>query len=559
MSDPEPDVPTYLKGYRPWLWLILLCAALYVPGMAALPATDRDESRFMQASRQMLETGDFVRIRFMHEARNKKPAGIHWLHVAAVSLTAGKATVERWPYRIPSALGALAAVLLLFAAGQTLFDRRTAFLAAALLGSAFILVFEAHIAKTDAVLLATVMAAQYPLLLLFKAARDDEPAPGWAPYLLWIALGLSLLIKGPIGPFVVALTAVGLWLTRHWRSLWRDVKPLIGVPIMVAIAAPWFVAIIFADPDFVRESAGHDFFKKLISGQEAHGAPPGYYIVTLLLTFAPGSLFMWPALWRAWRQRREPEIAVCLLWLLPFWLVLEIVPTKLPHYILPSLPALALLTARAALAVEEGLILSVKTWWMRAGFAMGGGAVVIFAAVVVGLVHYSEGTMGYLFLWPPVVLVSVLWIMRRIWRADLRGALLLAACTAPLFHIALYQWGLPGASLIWPSRGVAAMVDRAAPDRATRPALISTGYREPSLVFGLGTATEFAEPPEMVPKLKARAAWFALVGADKQAQFLAEAQRRELTVHEIDRVSGYNYSNGRRVMLTLYGSQPRRQ
>jgi hypothetical protein len=154
--------------------------------------------------------------------------------------------------------------------------------------------------------------------------------------------------------------------------------------------------------------------------------------------------------------------------------------------------------------------------------------------------------------------VPVIWILRRAWRADMRGSLLIAAFTAPLFTAVLYQWALPAASWIWPTQSAAAMVARAAPDRATRPALISTGYREPSLVFALGTSTEFAEPHEMVPKLKARREWLALVGADKRAAFLAEAKRHGLAFHEIELAAGYNYSNGRRVTLSLFGSSPAR-
>src|SRR5262249_28631808 len=103
------------------------------------------------------------------------------------------------------------------------------FLAAALLGSSLILATEAHIAKTDAVLLATVMVGQFALARLFAADRDGVTAPRWAPYLLWAALGFGILIKGPITPLVVGLTGVGLWLFGFWRGFWRQVKPLIGV------------------------------------------------------------------------------------------------------------------------------------------------------------------------------------------------------------------------------------------------------------------------------------------------------------------------------------------
>src|SRR3712207_21469 len=97
---------------RPRLSLLLLCLFLYLPGFFTLPATDRDEARFAQASRQMVETGDHVRIRFGEEERNKKPAGIHWLQSASVlgveALGLG-GRADIWPYRLPSLGGALLA------------------------------------------------------------------------------------------------------------------------------------------------------------------------------------------------------------------------------------------------------------------------------------------------------------------------------------------------------------------------------------------------------------------------------------------------------------------
>ncbi|HEX4193944.1 MAG TPA: glycosyl transferase, partial [Stellaceae bacterium] len=75
-----------LLGWRPYALLTLLCLGLYLPGLVHLPVTDRDEARFVQASRQMLETHDLIAIRFQDEARNKKPAGIYWLQAASVAL-----------------------------------------------------------------------------------------------------------------------------------------------------------------------------------------------------------------------------------------------------------------------------------------------------------------------------------------------------------------------------------------------------------------------------------------------------------------------------------------
>src|SRR5215813_1547200 len=123
--------------FRPYALLCLLCFILYLPGLAAIPPLDRDEARFAQATRQMLETGDFIRIRFQDEARNKKPIGIYWLQAATVAALSSAESSAIWPYRLPSALGALLAVLLTFGFGSRfLGSRPAAFIASVLLASA---------------------------------------------------------------------------------------------------------------------------------------------------------------------------------------------------------------------------------------------------------------------------------------------------------------------------------------------------------------------------------------------------------------------------------------
>src|SRR5215831_8054655 len=108
------------NGIRPHALLYLLCLILYAPGLAAIPPLDRDEARFAQATRQMLQTGDFVRIRFQDEARNKKPIGIYWLQAASVAALSSPESAAIWPYRVPSALAATIAALLTFVLGARL-------------------------------------------------------------------------------------------------------------------------------------------------------------------------------------------------------------------------------------------------------------------------------------------------------------------------------------------------------------------------------------------------------------------------------------------------------
>lgn len=138
---------------HPYAALVLLCVVLWLPGFFTIPPTDREESRFVQASKQMLETGDFVQIRNGEEERNRKPIGIYWLQApfVAAAQTAGLARENPvWPYRIPSALGGLLAVLATFALWRGILGEEVALLASAMLAGSVILVVETHLATTDA-------------------------------------------------------------------------------------------------------------------------------------------------------------------------------------------------------------------------------------------------------------------------------------------------------------------------------------------------------------------------------------------------------------------------
>ena len=145
-----------------WRLLAIAAFAAFVAlaGLWTMPPLDRDETRFAQATAQMLETGDFVSIRFQDRERNKKPAGVYWLQAASVSAFSTVEAREIWAYRIPSVIAVVFAAIFVFFAGRRLYDAQTGFLAALLLSSAPVVAAEATIAKTDGVLLALTCLAQ---------------------------------------------------------------------------------------------------------------------------------------------------------------------------------------------------------------------------------------------------------------------------------------------------------------------------------------------------------------------------------------------------------------
>jgi len=215
------------------LALIGAFAALFAfAGAFTMPPLDRDEARFAQATAQMLETGDFISIRFQDEERNKKPAGIHWLQAAAVATFSDASARQIWAYRLPSVVGAILAALLTYSAGTRLFGDRVGLLGALLLASAPGVAGEATIAKTDAMLLACVTAAQTALIYIVSAVIENRRAGALLPLLFWIAIGAGILIKGPIILMVCGSTTAALMLRMPRRKLIKALRPALGLMIL---------------------------------------------------------------------------------------------------------------------------------------------------------------------------------------------------------------------------------------------------------------------------------------------------------------------------------------
>jgi 4-amino-4-deoxy-L-arabinose transferase-like glycosyltransferase len=549
-------IERWSRGWRPCALLTLLCLGLYLPGLAALPVLDRDEARFAQATRQMLESGDWLRIRFQDEARNKKPAAIYWLQAASVAAFSDARSTAIWPYRLPSLIGAVAAVLLTFALGTALVGADAALLGAALLASTLGLVFEAHVAKTDAVLLACAVAAQGALGVFYRAARRGGAAAPWGWALLfWAAQGLALLVKGPVVPAVSALTVIALALADREAGWLKALRPLWGLPLMLAIALPWFIAITAATGGgFISEAVGQDLLAKLLGAQEAHGFPPGYYLLLLAVSFWPGALLLAPAFAWGWRQRHDASARFLLAWALPFWLVLEIVPTKLPHYILPAYPALALLAGSGVLALAQAgapparaLTMIVTLLWSIA--TLGLALALVFApqefagsfsiaGVVVAVIIFSLGLRFALALW----------------RGAGTGLVARAAVLALLVFPAAFSLVAPRLDEFWLSRAAAGLVARYQPPHGAP--VVAVGYSEPSLVFLLGTATRSLDPDGAAQYLTSARGAAALVSDDMDAAFRERLRQRGWEPRAFGSVRGLDYSRGSWMTLTLYTGAP---
>jgi 4-amino-4-deoxy-L-arabinose transferase-like glycosyltransferase len=549
---------TWLERWgRGWRGPMLAAVVAFIagaPGLLGLPPLDRDESRFAEASAQMLETGDFVSIHFQAQPRFKKPIGVYWLQAASVMLLSHVEDRAIWAYRVPSLAGAMLAAAACAWGAAAFLPPGASLLAGAMLGASFLLSTEAAIAATDGVLAGAVTLAMAALGRLYLSARGREawrgPPVGLATRtLFWAGLSLSVLVKGPIGPMVVALTLAAL-------AIWdRKVRWMAGLGwgwgliLLAAVTLPWAMAITVAtDGAFWGAALGGDLAPKLVEGQEGHGAPPGFYLVLLPLLVFPAGLLLPAAATGAWRGRHAAATRFALCWLVPSWLVFEITPTKLVHYTLPLYGALAWLMAQAlvspmprgsriageALLALTGAVMTAACWLV---FLQHGAAPAPWlSAVVASALMAAAAIAGVLLL-----------------RASPQAAVATSGVLALIGHGVLLGLLLPADKPLWLSseveRRLAAAGDNPRDGVVAGPVTVA-GYAEPSLVFLLGADTQLGDAADAAAAI-AQGRPAVVEGRDQRA-FAAALAADGVAARLIGQVAGLDYSKGRHDILRLY-------
>tara|TARA_R110002096_G_scaffold108686_8_gene237867 strand:+ start:916 stop:2580 length:1665 start_codon:yes stop_codon:yes gene_type:complete len=481
----------------PRLTLIALLALLmFLPGFATLPVTDRDEARFLQASRQMVQSGDPIDIRFQDAPRYKKPVGIYWAQSAAALLSGEAEDAPVWVFRLPSLLGAVAAVVLVAVTGAPLIGVGPAAVAAVLFAASLVLGGEARIAKTDAVLLALIMGMLAILARLHMAKAP--PTTRQFAWIFWVCFGLGILVKGPIAPMVAGLTMLTVSILRR-EARW--LHPLAApLPMLAGFAlfVPWLLAISAQSGGaFWQASVGDDLLSKAAAGQEGKGLPPGTYLVLLWLTFWPGSVVLAMALPRIWRRRAEPAFVFLLAWLIPVWLLFEAVPTKLIHYTLPVYPALALL----AVAGFLGAPLPLSRWARGAGVALLLPGILLagFGFSLLAQWQGPDDAVGLLVSAAALAVGFAVAAMVALHREYRLATVLLLTATGAVLHAGIFT-SLARLPALWPSVQIYEAAEAAVEGRdCAAPRLVGWGYSEPSLVWLGGRETVLADGRAELP------------------------------------------------------------
>jgi 4-amino-4-deoxy-L-arabinose transferase-like glycosyltransferase len=535
--------------------LLVVTLLAFLPGFFSIPPIDRDEARFAQATKQMVESGDYVDIRFQDEVRYKKPVGIYWLQAAVVKTASAlgfpRALTTIWLYRIPSLLGAIGAVLLTYWTALAFVSRRAAVLAGLMMACCVLLSIERLLAKTDAVLLMTVVAAMgamaRPYLAQWREGLGASSA--WTvAAVFWTALAAGVLLKGPLIVMVVGLAAAALVAVDRSAGWLLSLKPLVGIVWLALLVLPWFLAIIGRAGDaFFAESVGEDLLGKVFAGQESHGAPPGYYFILFWVTFWPGATLAALATPAVWRARREPAIKFLLAWLVPSWLVFELVVTKLPHYVLPLYPAMAILIAGvidARALSRKPLLMWGTIWWFVVPMVAGVAGIVALAVI---------GRQFGLLVWPLMGAAAVMGFLAwRFYEADgAEHALLRAIAAAILTAIAIFGLIVPSLGQLFPSPTLARILRESG---CARPEVAAVGYQEPSLVFLAGTATRFADTAGAAEFLRGGECRFVLIESREERSFAQRAEAVGVRYSAGPRIDAINISTGRPITIAVFRS-----
>ncbi len=546
------------SGWRQKLFLAVFCLFAFLPGIASLPPIDRDESRFVQATKQMMESGDYIDIRFQDEHRYKKPAGIYWLQTAAAKLTGQGVGADIWAYRLVSVAAGVSAVLTIASLGTFLFGPMAGLAAGLMMAGLFGLGFEARLAKTDATVLAMTLVSQAALARFYINSKMEMPTARFWWWAFWIANGVGILVKGPITPLVAGLTVAGIALFDRDRKWMRELKPLSGIAVLAVLVLPWFIAIsIKSGAAFWSESVGKDMLGKVASGAESHGAPPGYYVLTYCLYMWPFALIAVNGGLKALNRFREPKLLFLLAWYVPFWLVLEATPTKLPHYPLPAYPALLLLGAWA-LFTEDGKDTVLETWqvWLSHLTLIGLAVMTVaFAGIAAFGVPWLTGSLSAAGILAAVFALAAGWLTSGMASAGQPISRIAGASVASVFMMGLFtSLVAPAIKPVWISPAIVLAFNAAKPCADSK--LASVDYHEPSLVFLTGTATILTGINGGATHLAASAKCNVVVLPLELRSELQSLLPAGMNLLDIGMVEGINYSKGDPMKLLLVRIAP---
>lgn len=340
--------------------LVAIWAVLTLPSLGATSLWDIDEGLNAEAAREMLESGRWIVPEFNYQPRTAKPALLYWLQATAYRHLG----VNEFAARLPSALAALAVVLLTYELGRRMFGTGTGLIAGIVLVTSIQFSLLSHAATPDMLMLAGVMLA---FLLFWHGYQYDGKL-----WLITTAFGsaIAVLAKGPVGVALPGLVLTLFLLSRGQFTRWFNWRLLVGVLVFCAIALPWYVLVGSETRGaFLRGFWWNENVNRFLEPLDTHAGPLWFYPLALVIGLTPWCIFLLPTIWNGINEVRDANSSarisqrLLLIWTGTYLAFFTAAATKLPNYILPTYPAFALLTARMLHCWQHDE-LSLPTWIM---------------------------------------------------------------------------------------------------------------------------------------------------------------------------------------------------
>ncbi len=530
---------------RHWLEAALIAGialTLNLNGNGRVSLFDRDEPRYAACTREMRERGDWLFPTFNGEPRFHKPILIYWLMRAGFALGGD----NPFGARLVSAVAGTATSLLVLALGRRMFGTRVGFLAALMLATSPIMVIESKLATTDATLALCFVAAQYCLWELSQRP-SKRMAAGF-----WLSVSLATLTKGPVGLGLVACAGIASWFGGGSPASWRRLHWRWGIPLFLAVTAPWFVAVgILSHGEFFRFALGQQVALRMVQGVEHHAGFPGYYLVTTLLLFHPWSSLIPAAILGAWSRRKlDPTFGFLLGWIIGPLILLECVRTKLVHYYLPAYPACALLASWLIVAVARDRV-NLRRWPLgRLGVNLLGGVGIGFAIIfLAGTMVFPAALRGPSLVMGLVIATGTLWGLLRLQRAATSRAVAGLAVTWGIAMLLLGGWMLPAAEPYRLARRIAERINALSDETGASPVLLS--FQEPSMIYTMGRSSPMIRKwDRFFDELDRHGAIVtALLEPFEPPEFAKRADALDVDVRET--IEGFNLNKGTTQSLRL--------
>ncbi|WLD14622.1 ArnT family glycosyltransferase [Planctellipticum variicoloris] len=511
------------ESLRHQAFLIAICAAVFLPNLGATHLWEEDEAYFGRTAREMLERHDLVVPWFNGEISLHKPILMYWVIIAGYQAFG----VSEFAARFGSTLFGIGSVLLTYHLGRRLFSPGAGFWSGLILATSlhFVVVSRAAVADPELIFFCTI-----PLLLfasgtrLNRAGTTPSPIPpnrpisgselswwGWAG--AYAAMGAAVLTKGPVG-CVLPTAGIGLFLLlcqadipapdrsgrllacAHWlwrvvhpfaiaRTIW-SMRPLTGVMILAVVALPWYAAVGYqTDGEWLRGFFLVHNVGRFVNSFESHRGGPLYYLVAICIGTFPWCIWNYQSLRQAWAGLQtgnpdRPAYQLLLAWIGVWIAAFTLAGTKLPHYVLPTYPALAILFG-AFVDAWLGRHFETSRNWLRASWLtliLVGTGILVVMPLVAQRYAPGEEILALIGLIPLCGGVWGLWASEAEHR---RQAAIVLAGVAALFSVTILGWGAVRIDQHQKSHVVAGWLHELAP--GAQPRLAALGCFEASLAY----------------------------------------------------------------------------